>query len=158
MARKQDCGYEEVDTVYNLMKAGNFERVESIPKELLNRVKNITKELVKEKYKTIVKKIESDKEWGLANLRKNLITAIDKQRKTIVVKILQFLLLTCNGNDCMASKEEIIAGCDITTFPHYVQWKKDHGRYKLLVPCGNNYKINPNVLNKIQDLLPLLDF
>lgn len=158
MARKQDCGYEEVDTVYNLMKAGNFENVENIPKELLTRMKNVTKEVVKEKYKTIVRKIESDKEWGLANLRKNLITAIEKQRETIVVKILRFFLFSCEGNDCMASKEEIINACEITNFYHYTEWRKETTHYQILIKENEMYKLNHEVVETIQDLIIKLDY
>ena len=99
---------------------------------------------------------EDKKEWGLQNLRKNLETAIRSKKHTIVVKILQFLLFSCPDN--RATKEEIIITCGITDFNHYTKWFGSSGRYMLIIPVQEYYKINPDVVNTITDIIPKLDF
>lgn len=85
------------------------------------------------------------------------MNAIGKKQRTIVVKILQFLLFSCEGNGCMATKEEIESICGNMN-GNFTSWNKEHGRYNLLDKIGNHYKINDEVLENIQDLIPQLDY
>jgi hypothetical protein len=125
--------------------------------DLVPKIKLSTK--TKYQLNSVVRMVgeESDKEWGLKNLRKNLENAIKAKRSTVIVKILRFLKFSCPESTC--TKNEILTTCEAVNFKPYIVWEKKHSYYKLLVESeGGLYKLNPEVEDVVQDLIMKLDY
>ena len=97
---------------------------------------------------------ETDAEWGMKNLIKNIKKNIKTRNETIIMKILRLLKL--RGSLSRSEIEQTIP--EISDFFHYTQWSKNtgaKGRYQVLIlGSDEEWKLNP--LIPINELL--IDF
>lgn len=87
--------------------------------------------------------------WGLQNLMISISNALNSHRETKVIRILRFFL---TSEFTSFSKRVIMEACGISNFVDFTKWTRQHGRYKLLVSDGDEWKINPEVLDAIQSI------
>jgi hypothetical protein len=103
-------------------------------------------------------KSNEDTEDQITRFVRNLTRAIDNNRHTIIRKILRFFRDQVDGGieDGYTSREDITNACDFSWFGDYTRWTERHGRARLFVQYENDWKINPEVTNAIQHLIPRL--
>ena len=97
---------------------------------------------------------QSDKEWGIKNLLKNVKKALAEGRDTIVIKIIKYLWDEETRTFRSASRDNLITDCCITSFHNYTAWNKQGALYQLLDTVdGNQYSINPDIKVALSRLL-----
>ncbi|MDC3332904.1 cell division protein ZapB [bacterium] len=98
---------------------------------------------------------QSDKDWGIANLIKNVKRAIQNGNDTIVVKIIKFLWDEESKTFKNATKEDLVNACGITTWSHYTTWNKRCGQVGLLEKANyvDVWLISEEVSDQLTSLL-----
>jgi hypothetical protein len=92
--------------------------------------------------------------WNENDLYVNLEKALKKSRNTQMVKIIQYFHFSKLEEEYRATLE---TECDIVRFNNFIKWDKKIKAYELLVPTSKDkYKLNPVVLERIKNLLPII--
>ena len=110
----------------------------------------------REQYEDLLEeeKNDSDEEWGLKHMLKNIKARLREERDTIIIRILRFM--TENNNPQEQSVIQDKCGCQ--NWASYIKWDKNHNRYKLLVQTPEYlWKINPVVFEEIKNNASLYD-
>jgi len=95
---------------------------------------------------------DTEEEQGLERLYNSLRRAISRNRQTVAIKVLKFFY---TSRATAHTKADIKKNCEIeTNFKHYTEWTSAHGRYCLLLETQQGWKLNPVVVERVQELLP----
>ena len=100
-----------------------------------------------------VEESKIEENWGVNNLRKNLIKALRNKKQTQMIKIIKYFN---SQNETEISLSELRQQCGIKQINNFLYYNKNTVSYELLIPVESPmyYKLSPKVMSVIKDILP----